>query len=712
MTKKPVKFTNVAAWKQQKKEMKTQHRVENQSGHVATNPEAQELSERQPTPISHPWPSFVKTNPMSEEYRFLNPYNFIRYLPAARHKANDIDAQLLGCCTPPPHDRYSGLTGRITCNIKVVTPLFVADSHDVHVTTISLPSGKEVKHKSYRFFQYDGTDAIPATSLRGMIRSLFEAVTNSPFSVFKDDERLQYRLDLAETQRLKPGIVRSLPKDGMLGVVELCEEAKVGSYYNNPDLNVLDNSWKCGEEAYAIIGKTKNKVPKVEVLSRTRETLSGSPKSGWLKITGKNIINTKFNESFFYFADDSEQVKKVYFDQERESDYNVILHAQINEQTEDFHTQYQHEQLSPDDLIYVELEPDSTLVRNISLVRVARLRYRASIGDLLPDHLRPSKHYNHLDIASRVFGWVRPVNNDSSNTVLDPTERIAYASRLRFSHATLIEDGDQGIYKGELPLAILGSPKPTTSLFYLQKREGEWSKADRTTPNAAETIGYDGDNQLRGRKVYRHHGPALNRQEYERAGRKCDHQNRSVRGVRCPGNIFRFTIDFHNLASVELGALLWVLQTLGEEGCNFRLGYAKPLGFGSVKVEVEEIELLDMSQRYTQLGNHVGQRKSTYQERNNWLYRFEKAMESCFGQPIRELDNIQDIFALHRDPATHLPHNIHYPRLQPVPQSDGKNYEWFVRNKSKSKGPDKAGLNLTLEIAAQEKEGLPLIERR
>lgn len=707
MAKKKGKQFTPPAWKEQQKEAQKRKRAEErtQREQAIKPPTAPTVS---PTPQA-PWPLAHSTFEDARSYRFLNPYNFVRYLPPPDPPAGDVDAHLLTRCAPPPHDRYVGLTGRITCRLEAATPLFISDSHDIKVIKVALADGREVEHKSYRFFQYEGKDAIPASSLRGMIRSVFEAVTNAPFSVFNGDERLEYRLDPAEARHFKPGIVRSLPEGDQPGIIALCEEAKIGVYYDDPSLNLLDESWTCGEEAYAIVGKTKNNVPKVEMLARNRHVLAddGQPvRHGWVKVTGRTI-DTKRNESFFYFSGNPAKAETITFDAEREKDFNTILHAQLHERAEDFHSQVQNKRLTVGDLVYVEPDPeDRTQARNIALARVARLRYRNAIGDLLPDHLKPSQQYEQLDIASRVFGWVKGTRTD------DPRERVAYAGRMRFSHAVLTADGDKGVYKDELTLAILGEPKPTTTLFYLQKAEGEWSEAERKMPEAAETIGYDGPNLLRGRKVYRHHGAALNRQEYERADHRRDHQNRSVRGVRAPGNVFEFTVDFDNLAPVELGALLWVLQTMGAEGCYHRLGYAKPLGFGSVRLHVNEVRLLAAGARYERLSEVTGWRVVEPAETTDWVRRFETAISACYGRPIRQLDNIRDLFALLCEPSSRLPRHIHYPRSQPRPDPDGKNFEWFVGNKSKSKKIEKAGPNLVLEKASDESVGLPLIEKK
>lgn len=700
MAKHKGKPTGPSTFRQQQKEAKKAKRAARREQQRALA-QAQ-AAKPQETP-KLPWPGPRPPTESGDSYRFLNPYNFVRYLPEPVIPPDDSDAQLLGRCAPPPHDRYTGLTGRITCTLEAVTPLFISDSHNIKVTKVQLSDSREVEHKSYRFFQYEGKDAIPATSLRGMIRSVFEAVTNSPFSVFNGDERLEYRIDPTEARRFKPGIVQSLPNGDQPGVIALCEEAKIGAYYDDSAANVLDDSWTCGEEAWAIVSKAKKNLPRVEIITRNREALTSDGRQvhhGWVKVTGRTI-DTKRNESFFYFKGDRTKAKEVYFDANREADFNTVLHAQLYEREEDFHSQVQSDCLAPGNLVYVELELDGTTVRNIALAKVARLRYRHAIGELLPDHLKPSEQYEKLDIASRVFGWVKATPTE------DRKARVAYAGRVRFSHAVLIED--KGVYNDEMPLAILGAPKPTTTSFYLRKKEGDWSEEERKKPGAAATIGYDGPNELRGRKFYRHHGDALNRLEYERAGSRCDHQNRSVRGVRTPGNVFEFTVDFRNLAPVELGALLWTLNLSSDEGCFFRLGYAKPLGFGSVKLSVERVELVDLSGRYNSL-RISGWRSATLAERSDCLARFETAMQRCYGKPLHKLPNIADIFTLLTEPKPTQPSHIHYPRIDLTSDPEGRNFEWFVANKAKSTKLDEAGPNLPLELPACE-QGLPLLQK-
>jgi hypothetical protein len=49
---------------------------------------------------------------------------------------------------------------------------------------------------------------------------------------------------------------------------------------------------------------------------------------------------------------------------------------------------------------------------------------------------------------------------------------------------------------------------------------------------------------------------------------------------------FRGKLRFHNVREIELGAILWALDFGEREGSCHTLGYAKPLGFGNVRLKV------------------------------------------------------------------------------------------------------------------------------
>jgi CRISPR/Cas system CSM-associated protein Csm3 (group 7 of RAMP superfamily) len=95
----------------------------------------------------------------------MNPYGFVRLA------GNPIREKV------QQHEKYSGLSGWITCTLTTRTPVFVpqyragsADRVQIHETL-----------KMYRDRQ--GTPLIPGTSLKGVIRNVAEAVSNSCFSL-------------------------------------------------------------------------------------------------------------------------------------------------------------------------------------------------------------------------------------------------------------------------------------------------------------------------------------------------------------------------------------------------------------------------------------------------------------------------------------------------------------------------------------------------
>jgi CRISPR-associated protein (TIGR03986 family) len=350
-------------------------------------------------------------------------------------------------------------------------------------------------------------------------------------------------------------------------------------------------------------------------------------------------------------------------------------------------------------LVYAGLSgtPERLRLKYIAPAAVPRVSYDHSVAELLPSALRlhPCEDYEALCPACRVFGWVYQAEQGEKIPVGKAT---AYAGRLRLSHGTLLED------KGTLDdttLTILSSPKPTTTRFYLRPRSGK----PRDGLSDAKA-GYDGDNVLRGRKFYRHHGEAdpseYKRMTTDRFDGK-DNQNRTVRGARRSGNRFRFTIDFHNLAPVELGALLWALELReGDQQGYHRLGFAKPLGFGSVKLEVSALELMDPVVRYESSEADSGWQDGLA-KKVKWVDSFRKAMETVYGESLDGLTNISDLLALLGGPPD-LP--IHYPRTGRRPSPEGKNFEWFVGNKRRH------GPKIALTLADEDKEGLPLIDRR
>lgn len=117
---------------------------------------------------------------------FINPYNFVRQGPNPREEHYREYARL---------DHYEGRSGRIEFTLQNLSPLFIADPEG---TTYHLKPEQENApnetnepkyHKVADFFNVNDVLAIPGTSIKGMIRSVAEAISNSSFGVFTPDQK-------------------------------------------------------------------------------------------------------------------------------------------------------------------------------------------------------------------------------------------------------------------------------------------------------------------------------------------------------------------------------------------------------------------------------------------------------------------------------------------------------------------------------------------
>ncbi|MEW6664392.1 MAG: TIGR03986 family CRISPR-associated RAMP protein [Thermodesulfobacteriota bacterium] len=682
----------------------------------------------------------------SDRYHFLNPYNFVRFMnrPIQEPTLNTPEDLPLWHCPPPPHDRYVGLTGRVTCKVEAVTPLFISDSHAI---------GEENGHKTYRFFQVDARPALPASSLRGMFRSVFEAVTNSCFVVFQEDKpyHLEHReshapdmipsrlvelgksgarLELLDCTVNAPGSTAGRPTVVRAAAVLRSYPPKVlnqrtGQTFNSHQSQLPQNAYD-GMRVAALVTRTpvphgnrfrafqaEQVVPANQHQSLTEEDQFAKV-FGWLHLTGPNIEN-KHDERLFFRWDDKEanspqtnQIPTPYLCECSSAvveEYNHHLAEYWDRLQRDIERLGNHRwpnsaqgvphpsvfvergrQLRMGDLVYVQRDAQGNAIM-LRPVSMPRIRYVHSRQSFLPEHLRRCRDYERLCPACRVFGWVYQVERDEE---VSQDKVAAYAGRVRLSHGK-IEEGWEA--EDDITLAILSTPKPTTTPFYLLNSEGQSdAKVDYDTDGA----------RLRGRKFYRHHGEMMSEQEYRRAVDNKDDQNRTVRGALKQGATFTFTLDFENLAPLELGALLYALEL--EEGMFHRLGYAKPLGFGSVKVTVESVQTIDWEARLRSIEPDVGWQPM---ERRQCREEFFRAMQTIYGEGFGEM--LADLRTLLGNPE--LP--VHYPRPTRKPQADGKNYEWFVGNNKRIEKLGRGDLAKpeALPLAKNDTTGLPLIDK-
>lgn len=689
---------------------------------------------------------------------FHNPYNFI---PAPQRRKDDLE---LGDHEPVTQDRFhqDRITGRIRVQLEAITPLIVTDPSTCQVNAIG--------HKTFNVLRNgDGTPLLPSSSIRGMLRSAYETVTNSRFSIFSYKEhaqRLAYRMQVQQgikmiPARIETGQIHLLPGSSSIGGVPY--EPQYAAWlprYSGNDKDIIhalrypDGSLpshgeevECWVELKQHYRRTRgSSIPdfkywKVLVIAKVGEPLpairtavSGETMKikGWVCITNPNILSKHDERVFFSVSLPSPgasiSVSKIHREKWREliANYRDIHADELKKRDKncEAYDQYygpkpgrtawsrhvynsQDLDLQDGTLCYVQLSDSKRDVTAIYPVMISRKLYSSSPLDLLHPSLLPASKISELSPADRVFGWVR---TDSEKTSERTRENLPMAFRglVRIgpvSCKSLVEDAIEVFPDAGLSLAILASPKPQQGRFYVAKSQN--GEAQEDGMDKVE-VGYLPEKGLRGRKVYPHHNhrnlserhwdrPTEDRtqrlqgpwQEYRRpvdndGVEQRDEQNRSILGWVKPGCRFVFDIYVTNLSKIELGALLYLLDL--KEKHYHRFGSGKPLGFGSVRLQIMDCDLLT--------GDALRERYST------WIYKrkldniskisvdmFKAAVQRAYCQnrehSFEEVLFIKAFLRSCQGFDDHL--SIHYPRATEngspgSPNPNGESFRWFVAN--------------------------------
>jgi hypothetical protein len=163
-------------------------------------------------------------------------------------------------------------------------------------------------------------------------------------------------------------------------------------------------------------------------------------------------------------------------------------------------------------------------------------------------------------------------------------------------------------------LKELGMPRPSAVEHYLKQPDypnpkGRTDKAQLLT--YGDAAGYDAPGELAGRKFYLDRrdaygtdgkglvpGPA---EDASDANKQNDRSTLALEASK-PSRKFRFTVRVRDLDAAELAAIVVALcpdQFKGVLGGTYtdgycsKLGYARPLGWGSVRIEARALLLLD-----------------------------------------------------------------------------------------------------------------------
>jgi CRISPR-associated protein (TIGR03986 family) len=525
---------------------------------------------------------------------FVNPYNFVSLRGKCEKKDRPIPVK-----TEENEPLYTGV---LYCTLTTKTPLFIpnttnedtfpklAEEELKKYNDRNSPKSKG-KSQSYDFYSYtDNSETvtltespvIPGASIRGLIRSVYETVTNSCLSTSGGKETPLYRR--TGVPKTDYGVI----KDGKLYAAE-----KLLIYSDNPKFTretfpgnlAKASNMKMGQEV--CFNRTVNEYskygPKYSGVAEICE--DGKELGYYLK---SELFGTSKHFDAIMLPDFS---KEIYALKERDNErLKTLLKLYTHDkggvnQTKD-HNEYRgflQAEVKP--VYYSNVGGDKYYISPACFTKEV---FDRSVESILKSESQGKfdacKSSKNLCEACHLFGMVGKGGEG---------EVDARSSRVQFRDALPTEsDG----YMGKLTtMAILESPKITAAEFYMEKPDDcdiynydYKSSYDKTARKMIPKLLSDGEVRLRGRKFYWHHGTSPKSRSEKDKPNPCW----IVRPVKAERE-FEFTVAFERLTADELGKLRYSLE-LEENHYEktskqaHKFGHGKPIGYGSVQIGVDE----------------------------------------------------------------------------------------------------------------------------
>ncbi len=274
----------------------------------------------------------------------------------------------------------------------------------------------------------------------------------------------------------------------------------------------------------------------------------------------------------------------------------------------------------PGDLIWVEWDADKKCIVSLGWHYYYRWAYmdsvrrRGHIGErrgLFPLEAERERDLDGapkgLSPVRRLFGYTGDSEGSAGIGEGDYAQlmgRISVNAGLE-----VIKDGDTDDTRFLPPtfLKELGMPRPSAVEHYIQQPHHPKSRpSDKATlVTYGDAAGYDTPGELAGRKFYFDRKDAYTSEPWKDAAPENRDNDRSTLALEAsrPGRCFRFTVRFRDLDPAEIAAIIValcphqlrdVLAGKHADGYSSKLGYARPLGWGSVRIEARALLLLEV----------------------------------------------------------------------------------------------------------------------
>jgi len=579
----------------------------------------------------------IKNSPDKAPYNFVHIENEIVSAPSGNGDCHDIDM--------PEEGRVSGV---LDMRYIVETPLLIGSnikSNNGHIQSVRLGINKD---------DY----ALPGSSLKGMIRSIYEIATFSGIG-FMNEDSLTYRDMSGGSEYLK--IIDDAKNDFHGGWLkkENKEWKITEADWYRIDLKELESKTNCSEESWRkktveekytllnskIINGTKLTddayfqllTPRVvkrkcKKSGRTYDAVQKlsfsegnhpAAKQGEIICSGKipklghGKKSNKQTESIFFKKDDAESYKV----DQKVMDRFFVAYGEPGTNGEEpgeylkYWLKKHSQSLTDNDIppIPVFFKGTGNDIKEIGMTRLMKIAYKHSLESYLPYPQNKTR-----DFTQSVFGYV----NKEGDSKEAKTE--ALASRIQFGWAVLQNNKDLNDTKQCTTVAM--SPRPTFWPYYLKHK----TRSTKRKPAQCDYNSSPGQITLAGRKRYPIHGKAkeLPSSLSENVTSKLEfirtQQDKPLR--------FEGQIRFHNLHPVEFGALIWAITLGRSPHLRHSLGHSKAYGYGQLKADILSAKL--SSSKSTDLQDAT---------LDSYVDKFEHYMEENTGDNWRQSESIQSL---------------------------------------------------------------------
>lgn len=443
-------------------------------------------------------------------------------------------------------------SGYLEVVLTAKTPFFIGNEN---------PSMMDERQRQQAkpFFRMLNGPMVPGTALRGLTRTMVEIVSWSAMAPdLFSNKKLSFRALAEQTGRLKDAYQAVIPGNRDITQVKagyLVYEAESRTYHvlQAATVDRFDSTddarfpeWN-GSSCFVRSGKMPGRKLDGKGGKKRQWKLSAASKGNPMEVP-HHVITT--------YRDDSTRDKR----------FDVFKAAK--EAREDV-AKFGYP-------VFFNTDASGEVITSIGHTGYYRVPYAKSIGD----HIRQAPLAAGEDFAHSIFGTT------------DRAGRVWFEDCLPVASTVVAMNATH--------TQMLLGPKATTFQHYLLQPNGIRTRS--------EDLLHWGDEgaPIRGHKLYWHRGTSADPLiPHSWAMRKVSNSpalgtDQAMIQPLKPGAQFKGKIRFDNLTAAELGAMLFALDL--PKDCCHKMGYAKPLGLGSIRVTVG-LTLIDRVARYTQLWN-------------------------------------------------------------------------------------------------------------